>query len=62
MQNICIAFEVFDDQKEELPPGYQDVKCHMIFDIKMGKNFWRKAQMVAGGHTTETPSTLTYAS
>eukprot|EP00957_Ditylum_brightwellii_P188968 14385269-Ditylum_brightwellii.AAC.1 len=28
---------------EELPPGYQEVKYHMIFDIKMGKNFQRKA-------------------
>eukprot|EP00957_Ditylum_brightwellii_P054047 4094071-Ditylum_brightwellii.AAC.1 len=46
----------------ELPPGYQEIKCHMIFDIKMGKNFWRKAWMVARGHTSETPFTLTYAS
>ena len=62
MKNICITFEVFGGHKEELLPGYQEVKYHMIFDIKMGKNFRRKARMVAGGHTTETPSTLTYAS
>ena len=34
----------------------------MIFDIKMGKNFRRKAIMVAGVHTTENPAALTYAS
>eukprot|EP00957_Ditylum_brightwellii_P042160 3192946-Ditylum_brightwellii.AAC.1 len=62
MKNICIAFEMCDGQKEELPLGYQEVKCHIIFDIKMGENFRRKAWMVSRGHTTETPSTLTYAS
>ena len=34
----------------------------MVFDVKMGENFRRKAQFVVGGHTTETPSTLTYSS
>ena len=34
----------------------------MIFDIKMGENFRRKARMVAGGHMTETPATITYSS
>ena len=34
----------------------------MIFDVKIGENFCRKAWLVAGGHTTETPATLTYSS
>ena len=34
----------------------------MIFDVKMGKNFRQKARMVAGGHTTSTPSSITYSS
>ena len=34
----------------------------MIFDIKIGENFRRKAWLVAGGHTTEAPATLTYSS
>ena len=34
----------------------------MVFDVKMGEKFRRKARFVAGGHTTETPSTLTYSS
>ena len=39
--------------------GYQEIKCHMIFDIKM--DFTRKAWFV-GGHTTETPASTTYSS
>ena len=34
----------------------------MIFDIKIGENFRRKARLVAGGHTTDAPATLTYSS
>ena len=34
----------------------------MIFDIKMGENFRKKARMVAGGHMTETPASITYSS
>ena len=33
----------------------------MVFDVKM-EDFRRKARYVAGGHMTETPATLTYAS
>ena len=62
MKNVRIAFEIFEGNKEDIPPGYQLVNCHMIFDIKMGENFRRKARMVAGGHQTSTPSTITYSS
>ena len=62
MKNVRVAFEEFDGTEKEIPPGYQYVDCHMIFDIKMGENFRRKARMVAGGHKTTTPSTLTYSS
>ena len=33
----------------------------MIFDVKM-EDFLRKARLVAGGHMTEAPPTITYAS
>ena len=62
MRNVRIAFEEFAGTEQEIPPGYQYVDCHMIFDIKMGENFRRKARMVAGGHQTVTPAALTYAS
>ena len=62
MKNVRIAFEEWKGNPSELPPGYQQIKCHIVFDVKMGENFRRKARMVAGGHVTETPATLTYSS
>ena len=51
MKNVGIAFELYEGNVGDLK-GYQFVKYHMIFDIKMGENFRRKARMVAGGHMT----------
>jgi hypothetical protein len=62
MRNVRPAFEVWDKSESEIPVGYQRIWCHMIFDVKMGENFRRKALFVAGGHTTETPASITYAS
>ena len=42
--------------------GYQEICCHMIFYIKMDGRFTRKACYVAGGHTTDPPSSITYSS
>ena len=41
--------------------GYQEIRCHRIFDIKIDKRFTRKDLYVAGGHTTDTPSSITYS-
>ena len=60
MENVRIAFEEFEGDK--IPPGYQEIRCDIIFDIKMGKNFRRKASMVADGHSTKAPEALTYSS
>ncbi|KAI2491298.1 Reverse transcriptase (RNA-dependent DNA polymerase) [Fragilaria crotonensis] len=63
MKNVRPAFEVWEKSADDIPPGYQQIKCHLIFDVKMGENFRRKARFVAGGHTTEVPDTLvTYSS
>ena len=59
MKNVRIAFEEFEGDVSAIPPGYQEICCHMIFDIKMGENFRRKARMIADGHWTETPAALT---
>ena len=42
--------------------GYQEIRCHMIFYIKMDGRFTRKARYVAGGHTTYPPSSIPYSS
>ena len=62
MKNVRPTFEVFEGGTDQLPGGYQEIKCDMIFDVKIGENFRRKSRLVAGGHTTETPATLTYSS
>ena len=62
MRNNRIAFEKFEGNADDIPPGYQEVRCHMVFDVKIGENFRRKARMCAGGHTTTTPTSLTYSS
>jgi hypothetical protein len=40
--------------------GYQEIKCHIIFDVKM--DFTRKARFVASGHMTQPASSITYSS
>jgi hypothetical protein len=40
--------------------GFQEICCHIVFDIKM--DFTRKARFCAGGHTTDTPAAMTYSS
>jgi hypothetical protein len=40
--------------------GFQEIGCHIVFDIKM--DFTRKARFCAGGHTTNTPVVMTYSS
>ena len=53
-------------QESNVSPGkmicHQEIGMHMIFDIKLGENFQRKARMSAGGNSTKTPSYVTYSS
>ena len=60
IKNVRVAFKILDTD-ERPPVGYQFIRCHMVFDIKI-EDFQRKARFVAGGHMTEPPATLTYAS
>jgi hypothetical protein len=60
MNNVRIAFKILNGE-EPVPPTYQEIRCHMIFDVKV-EDFRRKARFVAGGHTTDTPHVMTYAS
>ncbi|GFH48949.1 hypothetical protein CTEN210_05425 [Chaetoceros tenuissimus] len=68
MENVRVAFEVLAGVTPEemrtgkVRPGYKEIPCHMIFDIKMDGKFTRKARLVAGGHVTDPPSATTYSS
>ena len=55
------AVKVHDGSPTSLV-GYQQITGHIIFDVKLGENFRRKARYVADGHRTETPSSVTYSS
>jgi hypothetical protein len=59
MKNVRIAFKILNGE-ESVPSTYQEIRCHMVFDVKM-EDFRRKARFFAGGHTTDTPHTMTYA-
>jgi hypothetical protein len=56
MKNNMIAFELLEPQ-ESIPLGYKKITLHMIVDVKM--DFIRKAQLVAGGHLTNPPASIT---
>ena len=62
MKNVWPDFEVFEKRKEDIPIGYQQIKCHMIFDVKLGDNFRCKARLVGGGYTTTALASITYSS
>jgi hypothetical protein len=60
------AFQQWDGTVEQASSGkslvgYQRIRCHMVFDVKMD-NQTRKARFVARGHRTKTPASITYLS
>jgi hypothetical protein len=60
MKEVCIAFKILPDG-HVVPIGHQKIPSHMVFDVKM-EDFRQKARLVAGGHKTKAPATITYAS
>jgi hypothetical protein len=60
MTEVRKAFEILPDGKTA-PVGYQKIPCNMVLNVKM-VDFKCKAQLVAGGHKTKAPATITYAS
>jgi hypothetical protein len=60
MNNVRIAFKILHGD-ESVTPTYQEIRCYMVFDVKMD-DFRRKARFVAGGHTTHTPHAMPYES
>jgi hypothetical protein len=59
MKTVQVAFKVLDAGASP-PSTHGEIPLIMIFDVKM--DFTRKARLVAGGHRTKPPETLTYAS
>ncbi|MGH7954663.1 MAG: hypothetical protein ACREOZ_01755, partial [Gloeomargaritales cyanobacterium] len=59
MKNVMPTFQ-FVEKDDNVPVGYKWIPCHWVFDVKM--DFTRKARLVAGGHVTDPPATITYSS
>ena len=65
---VRVAWEALDgytpedtrNGKDHKLAGYQEIDCHMVFNVKM--DLTHKARFVAGGHTTEAPASITYSS
>ena len=45
MENVQVAFTLCEGDPKDLV-GYKHVGTHVIFDIKLGENFRRKARLV----------------
>ena len=60
MRNVRVAFEEFDGDPNTLI-GYTQITGHLVFDVKLGENFRRKARFCADGHKTGAPASVTYS-
>ena len=58
MKNVMSAFEFRDDNKMSV--GYECIRCHMVFDIKIG-DLTRKARFCANGNETDPPKESTFS-
>lgn len=54
------TFEILEAE-QPLPVGYQLIKCHLVFDVKLG-TLQRKARFVADGYMVDRSSISTYSS
>ena len=60
MKNNRVAFQEHDGHESQLR-GFKEITGHLVFDIKLGENFRRKARFCADGHKTDAPSSVTYS-
>ena len=60
MKNVLVAFDPIEDPST-LGKEFSEISGHLIFDIKLGEGFRRKARWVTNGHLTEAPSAVTYS-
>ena len=47
--------------KEVFMIGYQEILRHVALTFNVKMDFTHKARFVAGGHTTDTPGSITYS-
>lgn len=54
------AFDEHEGDPKELV-GFTEITGHLVFDVKLGENFRRKARFCADGHKTGAPAAITYS-
>ena len=59
MKNYWVNFQVIGCEDKSLV-GYKEITCHLIFDVKI--NLTQKVRCMTGGHLTNLPSSVKYAS
>ena len=59
MTNVRVAFDILKNG-DHVPIVHKQINCHLIYEVKM-EDFRCKARLVAGGHMTETPKSMTYS-
>ena len=47
-------------RESKVKTGYKDIKCYMIFDIKIDVKVSHKKKFDPGGHRTDPPSSIKY--
>ena len=60
MKTVRIAFDEHHGDIDKLV-GYEEITGHLVFDVKLGENFRRKARFCADGHKTKAPAAVTYS-
>ena len=56
INNRC-DFKNYDGENSEVI-AYEDITGYLILDVKLSKNFRRKARFIAVGHQVETPASI----
>ena len=57
MKSVCIDFDIkeaVEYMNGEGLVGYQGIKTHVVFDVKM-EDFWRKFRLVTSEHLIKLP-------
>ena len=55
MKNVNVAFKSLDN-RIKLPIGFNNITCHLIFDVKFGLT--RKSRYIGSGHLTQVPASV----
>ena len=67
ISNVRVSFENISHMLDKMSngkciPGFQEMGCHITFNINMDGKFTRKARLVSGSHRNYTPASITYSS